>query len=331
MRAGKDPAVAQLESRVTRVPGLRWAARRSWWRSPPAAPLTGARRARVAGQRQSLARRVTFWASAAWLTLLALSAAGAGRIGLADPTKVFAGRPFSGPSLGHWLGTDDLGRDLLSRIVYGARVSLVVGLASVSVGVLIGGIGGLVSGYRRGWVFHVTNGVATIVLAFPPLIFLLGTVTFFGHGLLTITLAIGLLSTPALFRVVQAETSVHAQKQYVVAARVVGTKWWDIVLREIVPDVLRPTLTIALLGVALAILAEGALAFLGLSVALPTPSWGNMIAEGLPYLRVDPYIALLPSLAMFLTVLSLHVLADRIDPWDTASNSQLEATAVSGQ
>lgn len=259
-------------------------------------------------------RRITFWASVAWLAAIVVTAVAAGVIGLDSPTQVFSGTPFSGPSFAHLLGTDDLGRDMLSRLIYGSRVSLVVGLASVSVGILIGGVAGLVAGYRRGWTFHVSNALATIVLAFPPLVFLLGAVTFFGHKLLTITLAIGFLTTPALFRVVRAETSARAEREYVQAARVIGTKWWQILVRELLPDVMRPTLTIALLGVALAILAEGSLAFIGLSVALPTPSWGNMIAEGLPYLETDPWIALLPSGAMFLTILALHVLADRLEP-----------------
>lgn len=296
----------------------------------PPVPSVKFRNVRSGRLEQPLVRKVTLWASVTWLVLLVLLAIVASQIGLTDPSRVFAGRPFSGPTLAHLLGTDDLGRDLLSRIIYGARVSLVVGTASVLIGVLVGGAGGLIAGYWRGWVHQVSNAVATVVLAFPPLIFLLGAVTFFGHGLLTITLAIGFLTTPALFRVVRAETAVHVEKQYVIAARVIGTKWWDIVRREVLPGILRPTLTVALLAVALAILAEGALAFLGLSVALPTPSWGNMIAEGLPYLQVDPLISMLPSAAMFLTVLSLHVLADRIDPWDTASGSQLESM-VSGQ
>lgn len=257
---------------------------------------------------------MTFWASVIWLGAVVVTAVSAGIIGLDSPTQVFSGVPFSGPSLSHLLGTDDLGRDMLSRLIYGSRVSLVVGLASVSVGIVIGGVAGLVAGYRRGWTYHITNALATIVLAFPPLIFLLGAVTFFGHKLLTITLAIGFLTTPALFRVVRAETSARAEREYVQAARVIGTKWWQILVRELLPDVLRPTLTIALLGVALAILAEGSLAFIGLSVALPTPSWGNMIAEGLPYLQTDPAIALFPSAAMFVTILALHVLADRLEP-----------------
>jgi peptide/nickel transport system permease protein len=262
-------------------------------------------------------RRATFWLSLGWLVGLVLAAIGAGFIGLGSPTQVFAGPPFSGPSVSHLLGTDDLGRDMLSRLIYGSRVSLVVGAASISVGVVIGGVAGLIAGYRRGWTFHVTNAVATVVLAFPPLIFLISAVTFFGHKLLTITLAIGFLTTPAIYRVVRAETSARADREYVLAARVIGTKWWQIVTRELIPDVVRPTLTIALLGVALAILAEGSLAFLGLSVALPTPSWGNMIAEGLPYLQSDPSISLFPAAAMFLTILALHVLADRMEPWNT--------------
>jgi len=158
-------------------------------------------------------RRVTFWLSLGWLVGLVLAAIGAGFIGLGSPTQVFAGPPFSGPSVSHLLGTDDLGRDMLSRLIYGSRVSLVVGAASISVGVLIGGVAGLIAGYRRGWTFHVTNAVATVVLAFPPLIFLISAVTFFGHKLLTITLAIGFLTTPAIYRVVRAETSARADRE----------------------------------------------------------------------------------------------------------------------
>jgi peptide/nickel transport system permease protein len=282
---------------------------------PAAGPRSAA--APVAPARAGAGRRRRFeagvWLSAGWLGLVVVAASFAGELGLPNPARVFVAPPFSGPSLHHLLGTDDLGRDLASRLAYGARVSLVVGVASVGVSVLLGGAAGLAAGYRRGLPLRLADAAATVLLAFPPLVFLLGAVSFLGHTLAVITLAIGLLATPTMFRVVRAETAARSKREHVVAARLLGARGTVVVAREILPDVARPVLTVALLGVAFAILAEGSLAFLGLSVALPIPSWGNMIAEGLPLLARDPWISLLPSGAMFATVLALHTLADRLE------------------
>jgi len=254
-----------------------------------------------------------FWICAGWLILIAFAAIFAPLLPLQDPNVTPPGAvPFELPSIHHLLGTDTLGRDLLSRVVYGARVSLVVGFGSIAIGVIVGGLMGLIAGYVRGATDTVLSAIANIALAFPALILLLAVVAFLGQNLLNITLAIGVLSIAPIFRVVRGTTVSFADLEFVTAANGLGATRRRVLFREILPNVVPITISYTLVFVAVSILAEAALSFLALSVPLPTATWGGIVAEGKTYLSSDPLICLWPSIALFLTVLSLNFVGDRL-------------------
>lgn len=254
-----------------------------------------------------------FWASASWLVLISLAAIFAPWLPLQPPNETAPGAvPFELPSIHHLFGTDTLGRDLFSRVIYGARVSLVVGFGSILLGVLVGGLMGLIAGYLRGTTDTILSAIANIALAFPALILLLAVVAFLGQNLLNITLAIGVLSIAPIFRVVRGTTVSFADREFVTAATALGATRWRVLFREILPNVVPIVISYSLVFVAVSILAEAALSFLGLSVELPTATWGGIVAEGKTYLSNDPFICLWPSLALFLTVLALNFAGDRL-------------------
>jgi peptide/nickel transport system permease protein len=256
---------------------------------------------------------LTFWVSAGWLGAVVLAALLANVLPLPDPTAI--GSPRMGPSAAHPLGTDVLGRDLLARVVYGSRTSLVVGFAAIGVGMLVGGAIGLVGGYCGGPVDSLLGGLSNILLAFPALILLLAVVTYFGQNLIDVTLTLGVLSVAPLARVMRASTIMYANREFVVAARAQGAGTSRILLWEILPNVLPSACAFALVSVAVVIVVEGALSFLGLSVRPPTPTWGGMIAEGGQALAQTPLVVLWPSLAMCLTVLALNFAGDQLQAY----------------
>jgi peptide/nickel transport system permease protein len=253
-----------------------------------------------------------FWVSVGWVALVIVLAVLANVLPLDDPNAIGSGLPRQDPSLQHLLGTDSLGRDIFSRVVFGARISLIVGFASIVIGMVVGGGLALIAGFYRGPIDSVLDSANTVGLAFPALVFLLALVTFWEQSLLVVVVGIGILAIFPLFRIVRANTILYAQREFVLAARALGAKSTRIVWREILPNVLPTALSFALVAVAVAIVAEGALAFLGLSVRPPTPTWGGMISEGRNVLEQDPLICLWPSLALFLTVLALNFAGDRL-------------------
>lgn len=267
----------------------------------------------VVARRESLG--VVFWVSVGWLVLIAVLALLADLLPLADYTDTRAGTPRAGPSVHNLLGVDGLGRDLLSRVIYGARVSLAVGLMSILLGLVVGGTLGLIAGYFRGRLDSLIMGVMDMLLAFPALVLAMAIVTFMAEGkanLFHVTLAIGVLSIPPIARIVRANTLTFAQREFVMAARTLGAKDSRIIVREILPNVLPPVFAFSLIAVALAIVAEGALAFLALSVQPPTPTWGGMINEARALLQDAPHVAFMPAAAMFLTVLALNFAGDSL-------------------
>ena len=253
-----------------------------------------------------------FWISIGWVVLVILVALTAGVLPLQDPTAIGDNLPRLGPTGGHLLGTDELGRDLLARVIFGSRTSLIVGFASIAFGIVVGGAVGLVAGYYGGRLDAALNGLSTILLAFPVLIFLLTIVTFLGQNLFDVTLTLGVLSVAPIARIIRANTLAYANREFVLAARALGARNRRILVREILPNVLPSALAFSLVAVAVVIVAEGALSFLGLSVRPPTPTWGGMIAEGGQVLAQDALVALWPALAMFLTVLALNFAGDRL-------------------
>ena len=255
---------------------------------------------------------VLFLAAAGWIVLIGLAAALAGVLPIASPTDMDILARRAPPGAEHLLGTDQLGRDELSRLIYGARISLTVGLLAPVIGVLIGGSLGMLAGYFRGRFEALTVGGVDVLLAFPPLVFVLAVTAYMGQSVFNITLVIGVLGIPAFTRVARAVTLSLSEREFVVAARALGATHARILLRELLPNVALPLLAFFLLGVAVTIVVEGALSFLGLGVPPPAPSWGSMIAEGRESLDIAPWLAFLPAGFMFLTVLSFNIVGDTL-------------------
>jgi peptide/nickel transport system permease protein len=253
-----------------------------------------------------------FWLSVGWLALVVLLAVLADVLPFHDPTSPGVGPAREGPFGETVLGTDALGRDMLARTVHGARVSLIVGFSSIAAGLLIGGTIGLLAGYFRGRFETIAMGAVDVLLAFPALVLGLALVSFLGPSLATVTLAIAVLSIAPIARIIRANTLTFAQREFVLAARTLGAKNRRIIVSEILPNVLPAALSFALVAVAVAIVSEGALAFLGLSVPAPRPTWGSMINEGRTILEDAPHVSFVPSGVMFLTVLALNFAGDSL-------------------
>jgi peptide/nickel transport system permease protein len=253
-----------------------------------------------------------FWMAVGWMALVFAAAALANLLPLPSPTDMdMLGRraPFSAL---HWLGTDALGRDELSRLIYGARISLTVGLCAPIIGLVIGGALGMLAGYFRGRFETLVVGSMDVLLAFPPLILALAVTAYLGQSLLNLTCILGALGIPAFMRVARASTLTLARREFVIAAQALGATHARILLRELLPNVLLPLLAFFLLGVAVTIVVEGALSFLGLGVPPPISSWGSMIGEGRESLEIAPRLAFIPAVAMFLTVLSFNLVGDTL-------------------
>ena len=253
-----------------------------------------------------------FWLAVGWLVTVALCAVFATVIPVADPIKPHVADKLSMPTWTHVLGTDGLGRDTLSRLVHGARVSLVVSLTAVSVGIIVGGTLGMMAGFFRGWFEAALMAVVNVILAFPGLVLLLVLLAYVGQSLGVISLVIGFLSIPVYTRVARANTLAIAQREFVMAAHTMGASRARLLFREIAPNVVLPVAAFGLVAMGVVIVLEGALAFLGLSVEAPAATWGGMIAEGKRHLNDAPQVALIPSAAMFLTVLSLNFVGDAL-------------------
>jgi len=253
-----------------------------------------------------------FWFALGWIGLTVLLAIFANLLPFQDPNYANYESINAGPGLAHWLGCDDLGRDILSRVVFGSRVSLVAGFGAIAIGVIIGGSLGMIAAYRRGLVDILVSAALYVMLAFPGLVFVIAIVAFWGHELWKITLVLGIASIPILFRVVRASTLSFATRDFVVAAQTIGATDRRIIFKELFPNVLPVMVSFALIGVATVIITEGALSFLGLSVEAPMPSWGNMLNESRTYLDQNPWLVLFPALAMFLFLLAINLVADRL-------------------
>ena len=253
-----------------------------------------------------------FWLAAAWIGVVFATAILANVLPLDDPSKMSLLARRQAPSFAHWLGTDHLGRDMLSRVIHGGRVSLAVGLVAPFLGLLAGGALGLLAGYFRGRFETLAMGAMDVLLAFPPLVLALAIIAFLGQSVVNVTAVLALLTVPAATRVARAATLVFAQREFVVAARALGATHLRIMLRELLPNVVLPLMVFQLVAVAVIIVAEGALSFLGLGVPPPTPSWGSMMSEGREQLDVAPHISFVPAIVMFLTVLAFNLIGDTL-------------------
>jgi peptide/nickel transport system permease protein len=257
---------------------------------------------------------VAGWLCIAWLVIVAAAALLAPILPIDDPriTDFFVPNNSAPGTGGHILGTDVNGYDILSRLIWGGRVSLVVALGVLVIGMVVGGLIGLLAGFFRGKVETLLMATVDIFLAFPALILLIAIVAFLGADLKNVVLGISLVSIPAFARIARATTLTFSQREFVLAARAAGASNSRILAREILPNVLLPLLAFGLLVVAIAIVAEGSLAFLGLT-STETVSWGGMINGGRRPLQEEniAHVAMIPAFVMFLTVLAVNFLGDR--------------------
>jgi peptide/nickel transport system permease protein len=226
------------------------------------------------------------------------------------PNKITLSQRFIPPNIEHWMGTDNLGRDILSRIIYGARVSLWVGILTVGLAMLIGVPAGLLAGYVRGPVDSVLMRTVDIFLAFPVIILAIAIVAVRGPGLVNVMLALVAVYWVTYARVTRGVTLVLREEDYITAAHSIGVPSWRIMSRHLFPNSLAPILVIATLGLGSAILAEAALSFLGLGIQPPEASWGSMLNFGMQFLRDAPWLTIFPGIAIFLTVLGFNLIGD---------------------
>jgi peptide/nickel transport system permease protein len=261
---------------------------------------------------------VFFWVCGSYIVLVAGLATIANLLPLPNPNLGnYNSVQNGGPGWGHILGTDDLYRDILSRLIYGARVSLIVGFGGALLGLVLGGIPAMISAYRRGRVDTALNTGSYVLLAFPAIVAVIAIVSFWGHSMFKITLIIGVFGAPLIFRVVRASTLSYATRDFVLAAKAQGASDTRILLKELLPNIMPTIVSFGLIAVATIIVLEGSLAFLGLSVQPPTPSWGNMLNEGSSLLQgakgqTNPWLVIFPATAMFLLLFSLNVVADKL-------------------
>jgi len=256
---------------------------------------------------------VLFWICVGWLGLNLFGAIFANVLPLPNPLYQNYAAVNVGPSLHHLLGTDDLGRDIFSRIVYGSRVSIEVSLGSMLIGFGIGAPLGMLAAYRRGKFDATLSATMYCFLAFPAIIATIAVLSFWTpRSLIKIIIVVGIAAIPLVYRVMRSATLAYSTRDFVLAAKVQGASDSRILLKELLPNIAPIGVSFLLIGIATVVTLEGALAFLGLSVSPPTPSWGNMINESLAILQQNPWLAIFPSLAMCLFLLCLNFIGDRL-------------------
>lgn len=229
-----------------------------------------------------------------------------------DPLKQDLNHTLGRPDRIHPLGTDNVGRDVLSRVIWGTRVSLVAGFGSVMIAVVVGGVLGLAAGYAGGRVDNLIMRVMDAVLSFPPLVLALALGAVLGAGLIGVVIALGVVYTPTFARLMRGQVLAITAREYVDAARALGLPGWRIAWSHVLPNATAPIVVQASLSVAFAILAEASLSFLGLGVQPPGASWGSMINAGRGYLQQAPWIVFGPGAALFVTVVGLNFVGDAI-------------------
>lgn len=235
-----------------------------------------------------------------------------------DPRTISAQEALIGVSLDHWMGTDNLGRDVFSRVLYGVRMSVLVAGISIGVAGLVGVFVGLLSGYLGGWVDEVSMRMMDVIYAFPDLLLALALVATFGTGLEGVIVAIAIGRIPGFARVTRATVLSVRENEYIEAARAIGMRDWRIMSRHVLPNGLAPIIVMVSISLAVAILVEAGLSFLGVGIQPPTPSLGGLLKDALGFMDRAPWMAIFPGLAIALIVFSLNVLGDglrdAIDP-----------------
>jgi peptide/nickel transport system permease protein len=257
-----------------------------------------------------LARRRGAMVALAVVSFFVLLALLAGAIAPYDPVATSWSAVRKAPSAAHWFGTDEIGRDVLARVIWGTRASLLAGVVSVSISLAFGVPIGLAAGYLGGWVDALISRMTDAMLACPFLILAIALAAFLGPSLTNAMIAIGISATPIFIRLTRAQVMQVKVEDYVEAARAVGNSHLRIALRHILPNIVPPLIVQATLAVAAAIIAEAALSFLGLGQQPPAPSWGSMLNTAKNYIDNAPWMAIWPGLSIFLLVLSFNLLGD---------------------
>lgn len=260
-----------------------------------------------------------FWLAVAYLVVLAVAAVFADVLPIKDPAETFPGTSKQGPSLTHWFGNDGVGRDVFSRVIYGAQVSLVISTVGTVLALVIGGLLGMVSGYYGSRVDRWLTATLNASLVIPPLILFLALVLFLDseakRRIFILVFTFVLLSIAPIARVVRAATLTWAGQDFVLASRTLGARDGRVLFREILPNVAPSFVSYSLIIMAGLIVVEGSVAFLGLSVPPPTPTWGDMINKGRTNLDVAAHISLMPAIVMFVTVLALNFVGDKLQQY----------------
>ena len=247
------------------------------------------------------------------MLVLVLCAIAPGLIATHDPIETFASEALQGPSVNHFFGTDQFGRDVFTRLVYGARVSLIAGVVATAIGVLGGAVIGLIGAYAGGLTDMVIQRVADALMAMPGLIILMVLAIMLGPSIRNIVIAISIFVAPFAGRIARGSTLAAKEQQYVDAARAVGAGPVRVVARHITPNIIAPIIVIASITVGNAILVETSVSFLGLGVPPPEPTWGNMLSRaGRSFMREAPWLAWAPGLAITITVLAFNLFGDAL-------------------
>jgi peptide/nickel transport system permease protein len=244
------------------------------------------------------------------ISVFAILAITAPLLPIPDPMATSWSAIRKAPSAAHWLGTDDIGRDVLSRMIWGAQASLMAGVFSVAIAVSIGVPFGLISGYFGGWIDMVISRITEAFLAMPFLITAIALAAFLGPSLINAMMAIGLSAMPVFVRLTRGQVLSVKTEEYVEGARSIGLRSFSIITRYILPNVFAPILVQATLTIATAIIAEASLSFLGLGQQPPAPSWGSMLSVAKNFLSQAPWMAMWPGIAIFLVVIGFNLLGD---------------------
>ncbi len=234
-----------------------------------------------------------------------------------DPTRVIYTAIQQPPTAAHWLGTDDLGRDILSRVIFGARISMQVGVVAVGIALLAGTLLGLFAGFLGGWADSVIMRTMDVMLAFPGILLAIAIVAILGPSLFNTMIAVGISAIPVYARTARASTLAVLENDYVQAARALGAGPLRVAFRYVLPNITAPITVLATVGVATSILSAAGLSYLGLGAQPPTPEWGAMLSEARAFLRSSWWMATFPGLAIMVVVMAFNLLGDGLrDLWD---------------
>ncbi|WP_419845274.1 ABC transporter permease [Candidatus Poriferisocius sp.] len=256
---------------------------------------------------------VALWLSVGWLILVIASAVLAPWLGfIDDPHKPLSGQPEEGPGWSNWFGTDQLGRDMFARSVWGGRLSLSIAGPAVGIGIVVGGVLGVMAGYFGKWIDLGISSVVNVALALPALVFALFIVTVLGQSYWNVTIAVTILTIPAIARIARAQALRFAAREFVTVADMMGAKWPRLLFREVLPNVVPALASIAFLAMGIVIIAEGSLSFIGVSVGSPSITWGNILSAGKGRLEDAPHIALITGGVMFVTLMALNFVGDEL-------------------